>query len=74
MADQKNDGNLSVYSSVLGDRPERKSKTKYCVGGALGLLLVGGIIAIIVVVVGNKKDDDDNGGGDKPSNNDPLTF
>ena len=73
---KKDDANMSVYSSVLGDRPEKKSKAKCCVCSALGLLVVGGIIAIIVVVVGNR--DDDNGGGDgpgpDPENNDPLLF
>ena len=73
---KKDDANVSVYSSVLGDRPEKKSKAKCCVCSALGLLVVGGIIAIIVVVVGNR--DDDNGGGNgpgpDPENNDPLLF
>lgn len=56
----------------MQDRDKKKSKTKYCVWGAIALLLIGGIIAVVVVVT-NNKDDDNNGGGDQP-NNDPLTF
>lgn len=66
----------AIYSSALeggSTEGKRTSKTKYCVGGAIGLLLIGGIIAIIVAVKNGNSDDNNDNGGD-PTNNDPLLF